>query len=229
MAFPTTFATIQSTVFAKLRWQNNAANLAMLKDFINQRYAEVVTRTEALQTKGTMTLTVGEPSYTLDSDVIRIKMIRGRAASSSDWGGALEEVGLDELLDRRRTVPYQSSDGTVSAYALAGLNRLELHATPTTADTLEVWYSYLPTALSADGDVPVLQEPYVKLLELGASYDVALIQKDPDALLYREDFERGLAEFRRHLSRRGGGPVQQLRVSYDGLRVPVHPSADLGV
>lgn len=229
MAFPTTFLTIRNNIFAKLRWDDSAANIVLLKDFINHRYAEICMRTEALQTKGTMTLTPNEPSYLLDVDIIRIKMIRGKAAGSTDWGGPLYETDLDDLLELRRSVPYATNDGAPSRYSLIGKNRLELHPAPATADTLEVWYVYLPTALSADGDIPELQEPYVKLIEYGASYDVALIQKDPDALLYREDYERGIREFRGHMNRRAGGPVQQLRVAYHVPRLSVHPSADLGV
>lgn len=201
-------------------------------DWINQVYAQVCVETEANVKSTTATLTAGTASYTLStlaSGVIRLKEMYVTPVGGSQ-SSPLQLTTLDYILRRR-----QGSGGTAAAtgyvthYALSGLDNLELYPTPQSADTLSIWYVALPTALSANSDVPILPEPYAsKLLEYGTLAEAADWKGDPSESEYRQLFQQWKMQFRSHLTRRMGGQPGQFRV-FPGNAYPPHdPSTDIG-
>lgn len=185
----------------------------------------MVVETEASITSTTLTLTPGTSAYTLNAAIIRIKEM------FVTYGGAqyapVRQTNLDEIL-RRRVAGAAPTSGSITHYALLGLSDLEVYPTPASADVVTIYYVALPTALSANGDIPILQEPWnSSLLADGASAKAADFKSDPQEQSYRQLFEVGKSKFRAHLARRQGSQVQQLAVG-NGYSWPPHdPSLDV--
>ncbi len=223
MAYPTTFLDIQDAVLAKVRMADSTATRNLVKDWINQSYAQVCMETQALQEAGDALLTANSPTYTLPSHIIELKDVLIREAGATAFSSPLRKATLDEVLNWRQGNP---SGGTVQAYALIGLNQLELYPPPSTAGTIRFYYSYLPTALSADADVPVLQEPWAStILTYGALAHAAEMQADPLGPTWTASYQDWKMRFRVHVNRRGGMldyfPVQP------GSPIPHSTSADV--
>lgn len=204
-----------------------------MKDWINQVYAQVAVETEAVVTSGTFNLVAGTASYDL-SAILTNGILRIKEMYATPVGGVqsvpLIQTDLDDILRRR-----QASGGvanavgsTVYRFALLGQNKLELYPTPASADVITVYYVALPTALSANGDIPVFQEPYAsKLLEYGALAEAADFKSDPQESEYRQLFGVWTQKFRAHLTRRQGMQPGQFRVIPDSPYPPHDPSVDL--
>ena len=222
MAYPSTFADLQTQVFAKLRL-DSAADLAKVKDYINRAYAETCIETEALQTVGTMTLTSGVDTYTLPSDTVRIKQMT--VTSGGYTGRPLIPVSVEQILEWKAS---SVATGRVTHYTVMGLQQLIVYPAPSAADTVTVWYVKQPTALSGSSDVPALPEPYAtRCLENGACYEAALFAKDPDAGAYKAEFEMAKRLLRGHLRRLQGAGTMQFRVPGSKTLVPHDPATDI--
>lgn len=203
-------------------------DLSRVKDWINQVYAEVVVETESLHTVSTMTLTSGTAIYTLDSSLLRIKQMYVTPVGGTR-SRPLEPTSIEQIIEWRTANGGSSANtGGVTHYALMGINEIEFYPTPSAADVVTVYYVKLPTALSADADVPVLQEPYVtECLENGAAYKAAVFLKDPDALLFKQDYENAKQRYRAHLRRKQGAMTQQFRITKGTVSVPHDRSTDI--
>ena len=212
----------------------DAANdTTKVHDWINQVYAQACVETEARVLSTTATLTSGTASYslsTLASAVVRIKEMYVTPVGGTQ-SSPINQTTLDYILRRRQGGGGTTvSVGYVTHYALSGLDNLELYPTPQSADTLTIWYVAQPTALSANGDVPILPEPYAsKVLEYGALAEAADSKGDPSEQEYRQLFQKWMMDFRTHLTRRAGGQPGQFRI-FPGTAYPPHdPSTDTGV
>ena len=228
MAYPGTFKSIQDSVIGKLRLSDSTANRALVKDWINQSYAQTCLESQALQQAGYGTLTANSSTYTLPTEIIELKWVIAKPASDNYFGVPLERVSIDEILSwRNGSNAIPPASGTVTAYALIGMNQLELWPTPSTADTIQFYYSYLPTALSADGDIPAIQEPWAsKCLEYGALVQGAELRADPLLDRWDNKYQEWKLRFRTHMNNRGG-MVDQFAV-LSGYPVPRDNSVDLG-
>ena len=204
-------------------------DLTKVKDWLNQVYAEVCVETEAIQTSTTQVLSANVAKYTLAASILRIKAIYVTPVGAVQ-SAPLQQITLDYILRRRQAGGGVGvSVGYVTHYALLGIDDLEVWPTPTGADVLTIYYVGLPTALSANGDVPVLQEPYSsKILEYGALAEAADWKGDPSEQEYRQMFQAWKMKYRAHLTRKQGGQPGQFRL-LPGYQFPPHdPSVDIG-
>ena len=206
---------------------NSANDLSKVKDWINQVYYEACLETDAIVTTATMTLTAGTASYTFPSQVLRIKEMFVTPVGGSELA-PLQMTTLDYILRRRQASGGVAVDqGYTQYYALIGINDFEVYPTPANADTLTIWYVSQPTALSANSDTPVLEEPYgSKLLEYGALAEAADLKGDPSEQEYRQLFELWKQKYRAHLTRKRGAQPGQFNL-FPTFQFPPHdPSTD---
>jgi hypothetical protein len=227
LAYPSTFKSLQDEVLDELRMEET--DRTKVKDWINVAYAQACIECEALQADATVSLTANVASYTLNDPVVRIKWIMARGVAEPGYGPPLREVSHERLMQYRAEAQYGVlTSGSVQAYAFVGDERLELWPTPSGADTLLVWYVRLPTALAADGDLPVFNEPYAsRLLKYGAMIEAAPFVKDLATNDYRALYEEWIRKFRVHLNRRSGGGAEQFEIPL-GYRFSIPNSADTG-
>lgn len=191
-------------------------------------YTRVVVETEASATTTTLTLTPNVSKYTLSASISRLKTV-----VSTPVGGQvttpLRRRTIDQILTyRSAAVGPNASNGTVWAYCLIGLNELELYPTPQAADVLTFYYTAFPTPLSANGDVPILPEPYATdCLVFGGSAKMAQFSGDPDMSWYQQLYDDSIARLRTHLNRLSGRITGQFNVQDDMIWPPHDPSTDI--
>jgi hypothetical protein len=226
MSLPSTFVTIQNNVIAKVRL-DPVNDLAKVKDWVNQTYMQVATETRCFQSIATSTLSAGVSSYTLDASILQIELITCTQVGGQSWF-PLAEAQLDEILNLQAVSP--TGTGPPRRYCLVPLSTLMVWPTPGEADTLTFYYTTLPTALSADSDLPAIPEPYAsKLLEFGALIQAAEFKRD---LMMLGDFQQQyavwLAAFQRYVNRKAGAYPESFP-SWTGNRRygPHDPSTDL--
>jgi hypothetical protein len=227
MAFPSTFLTLQDNVINKLRL-DSTADRTKVKEAINRAYYEAVLETEAKVATTTLALVASTSSYSLASTIGRVK--RMTLTSGGVEYGPLIEVSLDQILRwRQQGGGTAIAVGTVTHYALLGLDLLEVYPTPQSSGTVNIWHVPFPTALSVDGDLPIIPEPYgTDCLENGGLYYMAVFLKDPDALGFKSDFEVAKQKLRAHLTRKRGAGPEQFEIVGTRPVVPHDPSTDLG-
>lgn len=203
-------------------------DLAKVKDWINQRYAQVCVETHANQAIATMALTVGTDTYTLPSSVEQIINMYVTPVGSLR-SRALELTSVEDLINRKVGTTSSSDQGyLVTHYAVLGISEFIVWPTPQQADTVTLYYVALPTALSANTDVPILHEPWSsKLLFYGACADAGSFKGDPDQQNYAALFEMWLGRYRTHLNRKRGAGTTQFRIASGPYLPPHDPSTDI--
>lgn len=174
-----------------------------------------------------MTLTAGTASYTFPSAVHQIHGMSVTTTSGVLYP-PLEKVDIETIMQYRKAAGGASTvTGTVEYYALLGFQDFEVYPTPQAADTITIYYSGLPTALSANTDVPVFPEPYAsKCLEYWALAEAADWKSDPTETEYRALAEEWKGRFRAFLNRRNA--VDQFRIEGHRMYPPHDRSTDLG-
>ncbi len=175
-----------------------------------------------------MTLTAGTATYTLDPSLVRIKEMFATPQNSVQLA-PMTPVSLEQILQwSTGSGLTQALVGGTTHYALLGLNDLYVFPTPASADVLTVFYVKNPTPLAAASDLPVLPEPYAtNALLSGALYQACLFLKDPDAMTYKQDFEKSKMDLRTHLRRKTGAGTVAFRILNNTNWVPHDPSVDI--
>lgn len=202
MAFPSTFATIQQAVIEKATL-DPVLDLPKVKDWLNQAYFQAAVETEAISGESTMPMTAGTGSYVFPAAVARIRQMAVQPAGSTVFNAPLILTTLDEILQRRQSA--QTAGPYATHYTLVGINGFEVWPTPAAADTITVYYVSYPTVLSADGDLPVFEEPYAsKILEFGALAEAGDFKGDPATAQWAADYTDWMNRYRQHLQRKRG-------------------------
>lgn len=201
-ATATTFKNVQDTVIQTARL-DSTLDLTRTKGWINNVYQEVASETRCLRSSGTATLTSGVNEYLLDPKILHIELITVTPVGGQQ-GFPLKEAQLIEIQNYRSLGSGAASPSM--RYCLEPMNTLELWPTPSTGDTITFWYSYLPSALSADGDTTLLPEPHAaNLLEYGSLVLAAEFKRDIMMLGdYQGQYAQALQDFQKYLNRKGG-------------------------
>lgn len=228
MAFPSTFLDLQDSVIAKCRLQADT-DRDLVKDWINQAYIRAVARTMEDIVLCHMTLTAGVHTYTLPAGIIEIRQIVSTQQGSDALTPPLTPISLEEILIKLASYDGSTSDrGTVTHYSLSGEDMFEVWPVPAYADVLWIYYLEQPTALSADTDVPRLQEPWATdVLEYGACMKAAEFKGDPQAQYYRQLYTEATRELQAHLNRKKGATTEQFLLARPSRVVAHDPSADI--
>lgn len=215
--------TLRSNVTSVLGLDNTVSgDQTLLDNKINEGYTDVLLRTHCKVAKATMTLTVGSGDYTLDTGILTTIDVY-LTSTGTDY--CLERATPPEILAARRN----SSSNIPYRYAVAGANLLMLYPTPSTADTLTIYYVPRPTALTAGTDTPsdVPAEQH-KLIEWYALWRMADYDDDGSSQQgerYRGMYEGGLREFRRLIQRKGGSRLAPATLrTRRRITVPSDPS-----
>jgi hypothetical protein len=206
---------------------DSTADVDKTKDWVNQAYADACLETEALQDYATMALTANTAVYDLSTSIVRIKQMY--VTSGSGQSRPLIPTSLEQILEWRYSAGATAANGgSVTHYALFGVEKVQFYPTPTTADTVTIYYVKQPTELTADADLPILPEPYSSnLLVNGACFEAAVFLKDPDAPLFRQLYTEGIAALRAHMRKREGSMTRQFRFTRGDSVTPHDPSVDV--
>ena len=215
-------AQYRSRVGAKLGLTNDAdANPTLIDAWVNEGYEDVLLRTRCKVRRATIALTSGTYDYSLPTGVLTILELYNTSASV-DY--PMERLSLQELLERRRatgTAParYYTTDGDL----------LTLYPTPGTGESLTVYYTPRPTALSATADSPTdIPAEFHKLLEWyalveGAEYD----QSAGNGLTSLARYENGIKMLRKYARLRGGTRLAPIPLGRRRRYAQHDPSADV--
>lgn len=222
MAFPSTFLDIKQDVALKAHMLLSDATVeSQIEDWINAAYFETCATTRCLQKTSTATMTAGVSSYTIDSEIHTIDLL-----TVSSWPWPLVETQLDEILNLRA----RGTTGATRYYAMIGLTQMEVWPTPTAADTMTFYYSYMPGALAQDGDMPVIPEPYASnCLGYGALVQAAEAKRDIMMLGdFQSQYNQSTQDFQKYLNRKSGSYPQHFPVVTGMSLTPFHdPSTDV--
>jgi hypothetical protein len=213
-----TFGTITAGVIAKLRL-DETADLAGVKEAVNVAYQETVQTTGCLQKTATAAMTADVESYDLPFQVawIRSTWITYPDGSFTD---PLQQVTLEQIEEQRRATAASGQQVVRPIYALAGQNQIEVWPTPTADQSMTFVYVYLPDALVADADEPLLMEPYGSmLLQYGALVELARFKKDPLLQDYEQAYAMWLSRFQLWLNRRQGSSARTFRIGSTSSRI----------
>lgn len=210
-AFQGTLASIRAEVISALRLTTDL-DTDRVDDWVNLAYQQTVQQTGCLQQKGSANLTTQVSSYDLPSTVAWIKLLVINYSDGS-ISQPLKQVTLEEILQERWATVAAGTQIVKPLYALVGQNQLELWPTPTTGETMDFWYVYLPDELTDGADEPAIMEPYgSKLLTYGALVEGARFKKDPLLPDFEASYETWLARFQVWLNRREGASARTFRV-----------------
>lgn len=205
MAFPSTFLDLQAAVITKARL-DTTADTAKVKDWINQVYYQVVVETEASVTSTTISMVNGTSRYTLAATIARLKTLYVTPVGQTRPQPPMKRTTLEDIISRRQDSGATAVGGVwPTHYTLQGINTLEVWPTPAGVDVITAYYAAFPTALSANGDVPILEEPYAsKLLEYGALGQAGDWKGDPATAEWQGQFSDWFARYLQHLELKKG-------------------------
>lgn len=205
---------------------DSTADLQRVKDWLNVYYADAAIQTEYLESSSTSAaLSANASSVALPAAVIVLEYIV--PISGGQTWMPMEEVDFEHLLELRSTQSGASSNqGAPTKYTIRNAT-VEFWPNAVGGETLTFYGAILPTALSADGDVPTFPEPYSKVIEYGALAEAADFKSDPQENEYRQLYQLWIQKLRRHRNRRRGQMVQQFRVIGEDMRPPHDPSTDV--
>lgn len=205
----TALSALRTSVYSRLGVPTSDALLttAVVNQSINDAVNEIESEQdwpwyEAVET---ITTTAGTATYTPTAGWRRTREVK----PTDDF--PLERFSIVELDDQ---YPFDTSQGRPCAYAI-DLAKIVLRPTPDAAYTLTHRYIKQETALSADGDAPLIPDQFSPaIVALACHIVLGRSREDGRASGALEEYVRWLSKMRRY-SRRHTGPVR-IRTRWDG-------------
>lgn len=212
-----TLTTLRNVVASKIGLDNAAGNEQTLMDeWINQGIVDILLKTRCYVDSADMATQVGVGDYDLDTDILTILemfLVSGGSTYS------LERVTPNELIDMKRRTAAAS--GPSLYYAVMGSNMLSIYPTPSSVDTITVYYVPRPSALSAGGDdpstaakggIPLEYHSGIEYYALWQAGDYADDGSSENGLTYQMQYEKVLQDIRKNQARKGGSRLAPARV-----------------
>lgn len=119
-----------------------------MKGWANDAVVDMLKRTHCYIQSATMSMTVGQGDYRLDSSILAIDDVYMTSGTQSFRA---TRMSTTDLMNLRL---FQVVTAPVTKYALAGADLLMVFPTPAQTDTLTIYYVPRPTALANPTDDP---------------------------------------------------------------------------
>lgn len=220
---------MQDQVIQKARLEATD-DLTKVKNWLNSAYYTACIETNFYENSAAASaLAAGATNTPLPATTVKIEFIVPTGTDGTVWG-PMEEVTFEELLEVRAWQGGQLSTGAPSRYSFrsSGSPSIEFWPNAVGGEILTFYGSNLPTVLSADADLPIIPEPYSKVIEYGALIHASEFKKDLLMLqTYQAAYTDWISRFRAFNNVRAGSKVQSFRV--EGARPwPRSNSVDQG-
>jgi hypothetical protein len=227
-------STLRAAVAGKLGLTTTASgNEETLTDrWLNEGVVDVLLKTRCNVNVGTVSVTAGTSDYTLGTAILEVMDMTYQSVSQST-SSSLERTTPAEILRLRQAGALSSP---AQMYALNGNDLLMLWPTPSSADTITLYYVPRPTAMSATGNDPSsetyggIPSEYHKAIEYYALWQGADYDDDASSKVgadYRRLYLELIAEFKRAARKKGGRSLGKAVVGRRP-RLPHDNSQDTG-
>lgn len=180
--------------------------------WLNEGVIDVLLRARVNVNSATMSLSAGTSDYTLDSTTLAIQDITYTATDGTN--GTLIRVTPEDILRFRTATP--ATGAHTRYYALNGHDLLMVYPTPSSADTLTIYYVPRPTALSSTsstahdpssetyGGIPTEYHKAIELYALAQAAEFTDHKPSQYGARYKAEYEGKLVEIKRAMRHKGG-------------------------
>lgn len=220
----TTLTNYRVRLAATLGLDNSASGDQTLIDaWVNEGYEDLVRRTRCKTAWATIDLTSGTHTYTLPTASMGIHEAYN-TSGGSDY--PLEQVTLQELIRARAN--SSSAGYPARMYAVEG-DAITLYPTPGAGETITVYYTPRPAAMSSGSDTPAsVPAEFHQAIEYYAAARLAEMDgHEPSGFgaYFRALYEQQVRELRRHVAGGFGRRPARAVAGRRGARtIPSDPS-----
>ena len=194
MAFPATFVDMQNNVVDKARIDADF-DTGRIKDWLNSAYFTAIIETGFYQTtQAAAALINGQTAMAVPAGIHKIEYVSPTDQGGQVWG-PMRSAQFEEILRLRAWQGAQVSTGAPSRYAIrvSGAPTVEFWPMANGGEVLTFYGWGLPAPMVNPTDVPIIPEPYTKVIEYGALIHASEYQKD---LLMIQQFEQDYADWK---------------------------------
>lgn len=229
-----TLAQIRNEVTRVVGLDSTAAGAdeTLLDGWVNEAVLDILLETRCYVVSATADMTADQADYTLDSAILHV------VDSYNTMGGTryrLRQVTPQELNDLRVSSNAEAAS-PVTHFAVSGDNLLMVYPTPSSDETLTLYYVPRPTAMSNGTDDPSdtsfggipsqFHRAIVKYAEAEAA-DYRDDKSSGQGDRYRSDYLVWLGKIRKYTNQKGSTSTPPFQVT--GMWSPPHdPSTDTG-
>jgi hypothetical protein len=207
-----TLATLRRSVQQKIGLDTTSSGTeeTLVDAWINEGIVDVLLRTRCHVNCADLTLAANTWKYNLSDSILAINDVSCTSATTGE-SRVLTRTTPERILSMRQGSP--STSPLVTYYALNGSDLLMIYPTPSSADTLEVYYVPRPSAMSGTANDPSAETygkiptEYHKAIEYYALWQAADYDDDSSSQTgeyYRVLYEQYLVRIKRQAERRGG-------------------------
>lgn len=176
--------------------------------WVNEAVVDILMETQVYVVESTASLTAGQGDYVMDSNILLIKDVYV-SSGGSNW--TFDHVSPDQIIQYRTSSTI--GGGPSRYFALNGADVLMLYPTPSSGDSLTLYYVPRPTALSDAPDDPSqaslggIPSEWHKAIQWYALWQAGDYMDDDSSHNgqdYRQEYEAWLKRIKKERSRKGG-------------------------
>lgn len=203
------FSTMQTEVFRRLEESSSSPvfwTLAQIKESINKGYREIADATEYYEVNDTVPLTTAvyaydltDASYSFSPTILTVKACYNNQTKRWMTSGTVRDWDAEFW-------QWEHAVGEPVQFTIRGLWWLQFdRAVSSTAGTVTVYYTAIPTDLSANSDTPGFPQEFHLALVDYAIYDLLCQDREPKkALFYFERYKARQEALKRYVDQRTG-------------------------